>query len=50
VSIGDILYMIAIILFSFMTFLIVRGNFQRKFNENGERIDLVEKEKKKKKE
>ena len=49
-SIGDILYMIAIILFSFMTFLIVRGNFQRKFNENGERIDLVEKEKKKKKE
>jgi len=44
-SIGDIVYVIAIVLFSWMTFAIVRGNFQRKFNENGERIDLVEKEK-----
>ncbi len=45
-SIGDIFYMIAIVLFSYMTFLIVRGNFQRKFNNDGERIDLVEKESK----
>ncbi len=45
-SIGDIVYVIAIVLFAWMTFAIVRGNFQRKFNENGERIDLVEKEKK----
>ncbi len=46
-SIGDILYVIAIGVFSWMTFAIIRGNFQRKFNENGERIDLVEKEKRK---
>jgi uncharacterized ion transporter superfamily protein YfcC len=45
-SIGDIFYMIAIVLFSFMTFLIIRGNFQRKFNDNGERLDLIEKEEK----
>ena len=43
-SIGDIFYVFAIILFSWMTFAIVRGNFQRKFNDDGERIDLVEKE------
>ena len=49
-SIGDIFYVIAVVLFSLMTFLIIRGNFQRKFNEDGERIDLVEKEKKQKKE
>ncbi len=43
-SIGDMAYVAAIILFSWMTFAIIRGNFQRKFNEDGERIDLVEKE------
>ncbi|NKQ39947.1 MAG: hypothetical protein HF962_00030 [Sulfurovum sp.] len=46
-SIGDIFYIIAIVLFSYMTFLIIRGNFQRKFNDDGERIDLVDKDKKK---
>ena len=45
--IGDIFYIFAIILFSFMTFAIIRGNFQRKFDENGERLDLKEKRKKK---
>jgi len=49
-SIGDIFYLIAIAVFSLMTFLIIRGNFQRKFNENGERIDLISKEKKRQKE
>ncbi len=44
-SIGDIVYVIAIVVFSWMTFAIIRGNFQRKFNEHGERIDLIEKEK-----
>jgi hypothetical protein len=39
------LYVVAIVVFSWMTFAIIRGNFQRKFNEDGERIDLVEKEK-----
>ena len=43
-SIGDIFYVVAIVVFSWMTFVIIRGNFQRKFNEKGERIDLVEKE------
>ena len=42
--IGDIIYIFAIVLFSFMTFMIVRGNFQRKFDDNGERLDLKEKE------
>jgi len=43
-SIGDIFYMVAIVVFSLMTFLIIRGNFQRKFNDKGERLDLIEKE------
>ena len=47
-SIGDIFYMIAMVVFSFMTFLIIRGNFQRKFNDKGERLDLIEKDKKEK--
>ncbi len=42
-SIGDIFYIIAIVVFSWMTFAIIRGNFQRKFNEHGERIDLIKK-------
>jgi len=47
-SIGDIFYVVAIVVFSWLTFAIIRGNFRRKFNENGERIDLVEKEKRRK--
>ncbi|CAA6811048.1 MAG: Unknown protein [uncultured Sulfurovum sp.] len=42
-SIGEIFYVIAVILFSYMTFAIIRGNFQRKFDENGHRHDLKEK-------
>ena len=45
-SVGDIFYGIAIVVFSWMTFLIVRGNFQRKFDENGNRKDLKEKKEK----
>jgi len=45
-SIGDIVYIIAIILFSMMTFAIIRGNFQRKFDKDGHRIDLKKREKK----
>ena len=44
-SIGDIFYVVAIVVFSTMTFLIIRGNFQRKFNEDGERIDLLKEQK-----
>jgi ribose 5-phosphate isomerase RpiB len=42
---GDLFYIVAMVVFAWMTFAIVRGNFQRKFNDEGERIDLVEKEK-----
>ena len=45
---GDILYLMAALLFGYMTFVIIRGNFQRKFDEDGNRIDLKEKEQKKK--
>lgn len=48
-SIGDYLYILAIILFSYMTFLIIRGNFQRKFNDKGERLDLMDKKQEKSK-
>jgi hypothetical protein len=42
-AIGDILYMGAVFLFAYMTFVIIRGNFQRKFDENGERFDMKKK-------
>ena len=45
-SIGDIFYIIAIVLFSMMTFAIIRGNFQRKFDNEGNRLDLKDKDKK----
>lgn len=40
-KLGDILYIVAMILFAWITFGIVRGNFQRKFDEEGRRKDLV---------
>ena len=43
-SLGDILYLMAASLFAFMTFVIIRGNFQRKFDEEGNRLDMKEKE------
>jgi len=48
-AIGDIVYIIATFLFAYMTFVIIRGNFQRKFDDNGERLDLKEKKDKNKK-
>jgi len=41
-KIGDIVYIIAIVFFAWITFGIVRGNFQRKFDEQGRRKDLVD--------
>ena len=41
-KLGDILYIVAMVLFAWITFAIVRGNFQRKFDEEGRRRDLVE--------
>ena len=43
-SLGDILYVGASLLFAFMTFVIIRGNFQRKFDEEGNRLDMKKKE------
>ncbi len=45
-SFFDYLYIFVIVLFAYMTFIIVLRNFQRKFNDNGERLDLVDKDKK----
>ena len=41
-SIGDILYIIAIIMFAFMTFTIIRNNFLSKFDDQERRKDLID--------
>lgn len=41
-KIGDIIYIVAIILFAWITFGIIRGNFQRKFDKEGNRKDLLD--------
>ena len=46
--IGDIVYIGVAFLFAFMTFVIIRGNFQRKFDDEGNRLDLKDKEETKK--
>ncbi|MEA1953275.1 MAG: hypothetical protein U9O24_02660 [Campylobacterota bacterium] len=38
----DYLYIFAIILFSFMTFTIIRNNFLSKFDEEERRKDLID--------
>ena len=44
-SFGDILYIIAFILFTYMTFGIVKNYFKSKFDEDGNRIDMQDEEK-----
>jgi len=39
-SFGDILYVIAIFLFVFLTFGIVRNYYKGKFDDEGRRIDM----------
>jgi hypothetical protein len=41
-SFGDYIYILAIILFSYMTFTIVRNNFLSKFDEHQRRKDLAD--------
>ena len=41
-SFGDIIYIIAIFLFAFMTFTIIRNNFLSKFDEQERRKDLID--------
>jgi len=43
--IGDIIYIGVAFLFAFMTFVIIRGNFQRKFDKDGNRLDMKDKDK-----
>ena len=48
-SFGDILYIIAIVLFTYLTFGIVRNYFKSKFDDEGRRIDMIEDEEEKEK-
>ena len=41
-SFGDILYVVAIFLFVFMTFGIIKNYYKSKFDEEGRRIDMQE--------
>ncbi len=41
-SIGDIIYIIAMIFFGLITFGIVRGYFRAKFDDNGRRLDMLD--------
>jgi len=41
-SIGDILYIIAMVLFSIMTFAIIRNYYRSKFNDKGQRMDMLD--------
>lgn len=46
-SFGDILYVIAIVLFAYLTFGIVRNYFKSKFDDDGHRIDMKDEEEEK---
>ena len=41
-SIGDIFYIIAIVLFALITFGIVRAYFRAKFDDKGRRLDMLD--------
>jgi hypothetical protein len=43
-SFGDVIYIIAIFLFVFLTFGIVRNYYKNKFDNKGRRIDMLDKE------
>ncbi len=43
-SFGDILYIIAIILFTYLTFGIVRNYYKSKFDDEGRRMDMLDEE------
>jgi len=47
-SFGDILYVIAMVLFVYITFGIVRNYYKTKFDDEGRRIDMMENEEEKK--
>ena len=41
---GDIIYIVAIVLFAYLTFGIVRGYFKAKFDDEGHRKDMYDDE------
>ena len=43
-SFGDIVYIIAMILFVFITFGIIKNYYKSKFDEDGFRIDMKDKD------
>ena len=47
-SFGDILYVVAMVLFAYLTFGIVRGYFKAKFDDEGHRKDMYDDEEEKK--
>jgi hypothetical protein len=43
-SVGDVLYVVAMVLFVYLTFGIVRNYYKNKFDDEGRRIDDKEKD------
>lgn len=41
-SIGDVFYVIAMVLFVLITFVIIRNYYRNKFNDKGQRMDMVD--------
>ena len=41
-SIGDIIYIIALVLFVWITFVIIRNYYRSKFNDQGQRMDMLD--------
>ena len=41
-SIGDIIYIIALVLFVWITFVIIRNYYRSKFNDEGQRMDMLD--------
>lgn len=41
-SFGDYLYIVAVIVFVYLTFGIVRNYYKNKFDNEGRRIDMIE--------
>ena len=43
-SFGDVIYVIAMVLFVFITFGIVKNYYKTKFDDDGNRIDMKDEE------
>jgi len=44
-SVGDVLYVVAVVLFTYLTFGIVRNYYKNKFDDEGHRFDIKNKHK-----